>query len=108
MAPVALSNGYANGNGNGHAAVNGSSNGHANGHSNGNSAALPIVDPTAARRNPEPIKVNAPNVAYNGDFITSKYTYHSASVVAQDGSYNVTPTEKVIEFKTNRKVPKTG
>jgi len=88
-------------NGNGHA--------NGNGHTNGNgSHAVPIVDPTAAHRPTDAIKVNASNVNYSEEFIHSKYTYSSTSVKVVDGKYEVTPSNKEYEFKTGRKVPKTG
>ncbi|KAH8918848.1 inositol-3-phosphate synthase [Atractiella rhizophila] len=95
-------------------------NGHANGVSD-KSTHVPEygftpVDPTAARRVPEPISITSPNTTYDGDFIFSKYVHHSAEVnVIEDESsgvkvnrYEVRPTESVWEFKTERKVPKTG
>ncbi|GAA99890.1 uncharacterized protein L969DRAFT_88648 [Mixia osmundae IAM 14324] len=82
-----------------------------NGHSstNGASHAIPIVDPTAARRPVEPLKVNSPNVQYTAEHIKSKYQYHTTDVVAgSDGTFEVTPREQVYEFQTQRKVNKTG
>lgn len=73
------------------------------------SAAIPIVDPTSARRPVEPIHVQAPNVTYTRDHITSTYVHNKTEVTkGEDGSYRVRPTEHVYEFKTERKVPKTG
>lgn len=92
-----------------HPTSNGHANGYTNGHSNGNgNHAVPIVDPTAAVRPTDAIKVNAPNVAYSAEYIHSKYTYSSTSVKIVDGKYEVTPNNREYEFKTGRKVPKTG
>ena len=91
--------------------VSATSNGVSNGHGlngNGHSHAIPIVDPTAARRDPEPIRVNSSNVTYSDEHITAKYSYNSTSVKVQDGKYEVTPLNKEYTFKTQRKVPKTG
>jgi myo-inositol-1-phosphate synthase len=91
-APISNGNGYhANG----------------NGHSNG-SHAVPIVDPTSVKRPSDSVKVNAPNVKYTADHIEAKYDYHSTKVQVVDGKYEVTPETKTYEFKTERKVPKTG
>jgi len=91
----------ANGNGN---YANGS-----NGYTNGNGThAVPMVDPTSAVRDAEPITVNAPNVVYTEDHINAKYTYSSNSVKVNNGKYEVTPKTTVYDFKTERKVPKTG
>ncbi|EMS18325.1 inositol-3-phosphate synthase [Rhodotorula toruloides NP11] len=102
--------------------VNGASNGYSTGHSNGHSS-LPAefsldvpqqpVDPTAQRRPLESIQVESPNLTYAEDALYAKYTFHSASVdkvQGQDGHvrYQVKPVEKHLEFKTERKVPKTG
>lgn len=88
-------------NGNGHYL-----NGHANG--NGNGHAVPIVDPTSVKRDPNAIKVNAPNVSYSEEFINAKYSYHSTQVKVVDGKYEITPVNKEYEFRTERVVPKTG
>ncbi|TDL22926.1 Myo-inositol-1-phosphate synthase [Rickenella mellea] len=68
---------------------------------------LPI-HPTAARR-PYPIVVQSENTTYTDDYITAKYVNRGADVVtAVDGQLKITPSEKLYEFRTNRKVPKTG
>jgi myo-inositol-1-phosphate synthase len=73
------------------------------------SAAVPIVDPTSARRPVEPVQVQSDNVTYTREHITAQYTHHKSQVVkGSDGSYRVQPVEQVYEFKTERKVPKTG
>lgn len=53
--------------------------------------------------------VNSPNVTYTDADITSKYTYRTTKVEAgADGKFTATPTETKYDFKTERKVPKTG
>ncbi|GAA5826170.1 hypothetical protein JCM3770_003192 [Rhodotorula araucariae] len=71
------------------------------------------VDPTAARRPAEPIKVESPNLTYTDEALLARYTFHSAAVQKEvdaqgQTKYNVRPVEKHLEFKTDRKVPKTG
>jgi myo-inositol-1-phosphate synthase len=97
------------------AAINGVyTNGHANGHANGHPSAAvspteAVVDPTAARRRVESVRINSPLVAYTQEHIISSYTYHGADVVrTANGGYDVHPTAKTLEFMTERKVPKTG
>ncbi|KAH8110511.1 Myo-inositol-1-phosphate synthase [Phellopilus nigrolimitatus] len=66
------------------------------------------VHPTAARR-PYPIQVASENTSYSDEFITAKYHDRGASVeTLPDGQLKVTPTVSAYEFKTQRKVPKTG
>lgn len=91
-------------NGNGHYA-------NGNGYTNGNghaSHAVPIVDPTSVNRGPDTVKVNASNVTYTEEHIQTKYNYHSTQVKVVDGKYEITPLNKEYEFRTERKVPKTG
>lgn len=108
MVSAPVTNGHsANGHANGHS--NGHANGHAanaNGHSNGHAA--PSVDPTAAVRPAEPIKVHSDKVTYTDEHITSKYEYTTTSVKLNDGRYEVTPNTSTYEFRTERKVPKLG
>ncbi|GAA5859348.1 hypothetical protein JCM1840_004574 [Sporobolomyces johnsonii] len=78
-----------------------------------NGHAAPAVDPTAARRPVEPIHVSSPNLTYTQDELLAKYTFHSASVQKSTDAegqvkYEVKPVAKDLEFKTERKVPKTG
>lgn len=70
-------------------------------------------DPTAARRPVEPIQVHSDNLKYSEDELLAKYTFHSSNVKKSTDSngqvkYEVKPVEKELEFKTLRKVPKTG
>lgn len=85
-------------------------NGHANGHANGTngSHAIPIVDPTAARRPTDLITVESPSVKYDATHIKASYVRHGSSVEQANGRYTVRPTELKYEFKTERKVAKTG
>ncbi|EPE08317.1 inositol-3-phosphate synthase [Ophiostoma piceae UAMH 11346] len=53
--------------------------------------------------------VSSPNVKYTDSTIESKYTYRTTTVnKGADGSFTATPTETLYDFKTERKVPKTG
>ncbi|GAA5951927.1 hypothetical protein JCM3765_005143 [Sporobolomyces pararoseus] len=86
--------------------------------SNNHSSSVPSsnsanVDPTSARRPVEPIQVTSPNLTYSEEELLAKYTFHSSAVKKSvDGNgqvkYEVKPVEKELEFKTLRKVPKTG
>jgi myo-inositol-1-phosphate synthase len=77
--------------------------------SNGVSSSIPIVDPTSARRPVEPIVVQSDNVHYTPEHITATYVHNKTQVIkGNDGTYRVKPVEHVYEFKTERKVPKTG
>jgi myo-inositol-1-phosphate synthase len=65
------------------------------------------VHPTAARRL-VPVVVNSPTSHFSDECITSKYEYCGASVVSSLGRIEVTPTVQNFEFRTDRKVSKTG
>ena len=68
---------------------------------------LPL-HPTAVRR-PHPIKVQSENTVYTEEFITSKFVDRGASVTTSpNGDFIVNPSAKTYEFRTERKVPKTG
>ena len=93
--------------------VNGHANGHSNGHANSTngtngSHAIPIVDPTAARRATDLITVESPSVKYDSTHIRAEYVRHGSSVEQANGRYTVRPTETKYEFKTERQLPKTG
>ncbi|KAK4050764.1 Myo-inositol-1-phosphate synthase [Microbotryomycetes sp. JL221] len=75
---------------------------------NGHSAAVPIVDPTSARRPVESVEVESDNLTYTDEALLAKYVYHSNQVKKQGDKYKVKPVEQTFEFKTMRKVPKTG
>jgi myo-inositol-1-phosphate synthase len=72
--------------------------------------ALPAaaIDPTAARRPVEPITVESANLTYTEDALLAKYKYHSTTVKRDGAKFLVTPVENNLEFKTMRKVAKTG
>lgn len=71
-------------------------------------AATPApVHPTAARRS-APVVVNSPTSQFSDEFITSKYEYRGATVVSSVDRIEVTPTVQNFEFRTDRKVSKTG
>ncbi|KAA1476509.1 inositol-3-phosphate synthase [Dentipellis sp. KUC8613] len=70
--------------------------------------ALPI-HPTAARRPADSITVQSGNTTYTPEFITAKFENRGADVVVQEaGRYVIKPTVTPFEFRTKRKVPKTG
>lgn len=53
--------------------------------------------------------VNSPNVTYSDSEIKSTYTYRTTKVeTGADGKFVATPSETLYDFKTERKVPKTG
>jgi myo-inositol-1-phosphate synthase len=73
--------------------------GHANGHS--------VTSAQAPRQ--DSFTVNSPNVTYTDAEIKSKYTYRTTKIeTGADGKFVATPTETLYDFKTDRKVPKTG
>ena len=64
--------------------------------------------PTAARR-PYAITVQSENTSYSDEFITSKFTNRGADVVVQqEGRFLIQPNQTAYDFRTTRKVPKTG
>lgn len=67
-----------------------------------------VVDPTAARRPAEAVTVDSPNLSYSDDAMIAKYIFHATEVVKDGDRYRVKPVEKSFEFKTERKVSKTG
>lgn len=77
-------------------------------------AAAAPVNPTAARHEDlMSIKVSSPNVKYDDDNITTKYSFQDTAVnIVRDGNGNVEyqakPVSSDYQFKTGRKVPKTG
>lgn len=85
---------------------------HATGNYNGAVAPVPAVTPapvhpTAARRT-VPVVVNSPTSQFSDEFITSQYEYRGANVVSGLDRIEVTPTVQKFEFRTERKVSKTG
>lgn len=75
---------------------------------NNASAAVPIVDPTAARRPAECVIVDSDNLTYTDEAFVAKYDVHSSQVKKEGDKYRVKPVTKSLELKTIRKVPKTG
>ena len=66
------------------------------------------VHPTAVRRTSS-IVVQSERTSYSNDFITSKFVNRGADVVVQqEGRYLVQPNQTAYDFRTTRKVPKTG
>jgi myo-inositol-1-phosphate synthase len=73
------------------------------GFSNGNGTT--VTTPTTK----DLFTVNSPNVVYTDNEIRSKYTYRTTMVTeSADGKFVATPKDTVYDFKTERKVPKTG
>lgn len=53
--------------------------------------------------------VNSPNVKYTDSEINTKYTYRTTAITkGANGKITAEPKETVYDFKTERKVPKTG
>jgi myo-inositol-1-phosphate synthase len=67
----------------------------------------PIIHPTAARMD-HPILVESDKTAYTDEYITSTFDYRGQSVTNDGNKYTVKPTLKTFEFRTARKVPRTG
>jgi len=67
---------------------------------------LPI-HPTAVRR-PNCLTVQSENTTYTDEYINAKYINRGASVSVSGGQFTVTPTAEPYEFRTKRKVGKTG
>ncbi|GAA5858975.1 hypothetical protein JCM8547_007183 [Rhodosporidiobolus lusitaniae] len=71
------------------------------------------VDPTAQRRLVGAVEVESDNLTYTDEALFSRYTFHSAAVSkvnTPEGQlkYQVKPVARELEFRTERKVPKTG
>lgn len=74
-----------------------------------NPAAVPIVDPTAAKRPVDLVHVDSVHTSYSATHIHSTCVHESTSVQRDEiGKYHVKPIKQVIQFKTERQVPKTG
>ncbi|KAI0250014.1 inositol-3-phosphate synthase [Lactifluus subvellereus] len=68
-----------------------------------------VVHPTAVRRPVDAITVQGENTIYSDDYITSRFDNRGADVVVQEGGrYVIKPTVTSFEFRTQRKIPKTG
>ncbi|CAH7689624.1 hypothetical protein PPACK8108_LOCUS24749 [Phakopsora pachyrhizi] len=71
--------------------------------------AVPIVDPTAARRSNDLVHVDSEQTFYSDSHIYSTYVHENTLVNrTPDGKYIIKPVKQTIEFKTERQVPKTG
>lgn len=82
----------------------GSAYGNGTSHANGNGTTAAAAAPAG-----DLFQVDSPNVVYTDDSIQSKYTYRTTKVTKGDnGKYMAKPSEKVYDFKVDRKVPKTG
>ncbi|KAJ1548063.1 Myo-inositol-1-phosphate synthase [Nowakowskiella sp. JEL0078] len=63
----------------------------------------------AGSSTPDLFRVESPNVQYTDEHILSEYTYRNTRVFKRtDGPYVVKPTEKIYNFKVDRKVPRVG
>lgn len=69
--------------------------------------AEPPIHPTAVRRT-EPVIVESGATSYTEEHITAKYEYKGAHVVKEHGRISVKPVGSQYEFRTARKVQKTG
>lgn len=67
----------------------------------------PILHPTAARAD-HPILVESDKTTYTDEYITSTFDYRGQSVTNDGIKYTVKPTLKTFEFRTARRVPRTG
>ena len=65
------------------------------------------VHPTATRTE-IPIVVESERTKYTDEYITSTFDYHGQTVTNENGVFKVRPTKKIFEFRTERKVPRTG
>jgi len=63
---------------------------------------------TAAAAQPYGLKVSAPNISYDDQFMVSEYTYRNTKVTHQGQQIIAVPTEEKFKFKTERKVPRAG
>ena len=72
------------------------------------------IDPTAVRHEQtEPIRVNSDRISYTPEHITASYEYQSTRVERAPGpngttEYVAKPFRQEFEFRTERRVPKTG
>mmetsp|Transcript_1122 Transcript_1122/g.1327 ORF Transcript_1122/g.1327 Transcript_1122/m.1327 type:complete len:521 (-) Transcript_1122:900-2462(-) len=55
-----------------------------------------------------PVEAVSDNVEYTPDSILSSYTYTTTTVKQEDGKVKAMPKSMPVQFKTDRKVPKTG
>lgn len=67
----------------------------------------PFIHPTAARTE-FPIQVESDKTTYTDEYIASTFDYRGQNVINDGNKYIVTPTLKTFEFRTARKVPRTG
>ena len=75
---------------------------------------MTFIDPTAVRHEQtEPIRVSSDRLSYTPEHITAQYEYQSTRVERAPGpngttEYVATPFREEFEFRTDRRVPKTG
>lgn len=68
---------------------------------------VPTIDPTADKR-PYTLKVDNGNTFYTDDHIFAKYEHKTSTVDVSADGYVVRPAAETFEFRTDRKVAKTG
>ncbi|GAA6041338.1 hypothetical protein JCM8097_007670 [Rhodosporidiobolus ruineniae] len=111
MSPISLADTVSVSNGNGHA--------HAQPHADTlnvpveRSVPVQPIDPTAARCPAGgAVEVDSPDLTYTPEALFARYAFHSSAVhkteTPEGIKYQVKPVEKHLEFRTERKVPKTG
>ena len=67
----------------------------------------PFIHPTAARTD-LPIRVESEKTTYTAEYITSTFDSRSQNVINDGTTYIVKPTRQTFEFRTARKIPRTG
>jgi len=78
-------------------------------HANGINGVNGLTNGSSAPLGSELFVVDSPNVTYTDNEIRSTYTYRTTKVTKNaNGKYVAQPVSTVYDFKTNRKVPKTG
>lgn len=66
------------------------------------------VNPTAARHEANPIRVQSDRINYSDAHITAQYEYQNTHVERKGDEFVATPFKQEFEFRTERRVPKTG
>lgn len=73
------------------------------------SQGFPVNGSPSVAPSTELFTVTSPNVKYSDSEINTKYTYRTTAITkGSDGKFVAKPKETVYDFKTERKVPKTG
>lgn len=78
-------------------------------HANGTNGVKGHTNGSSATSGSDLFVVDSPNVTYTDSEIRSTYTYRTTKVTKNaNGKYVAQPVSTVYDFKTDRKVPKTG